>query len=677
MNRLVFFLSLFLTSLLLSTFIHAQSCFDSDGLNYYKKGYVMFDDTVYYDNCVNKRVLIEGYCSGNYFNTMTHYCPSDCSNGSCINPPCKFTQDSWEKVTNYSPGEDAIRRVATDSQGNIIAVGWDYINVIFNWRVIKYDSLGRELWMNTSFNARANDVAIDSQDNVIVVGYSGIGTASKWKIMKFNPSGSVIWDKIISYNGGSAWVVATDSQDNIIVGGIDNAPGNYEWRIVKYNSVGVMLWENVTNYGLTAGDQIFGVATDSQNNIIVGGFTSDTVGNNDQWRTMKYNSAGVMLWTNATDYSSGNDMIRDVEVDSQDNIIVVGNDVIPGNNEWRIVKFNSAGSVLWENVTDYTSNGDISYGVGVDTKNNIIVAGIENSFVGGDSKMRVMKYSSAGSELWSNAVNPTTGDDQFYDATSDLEDSMILGGYDSLSGKEWRIMKYSFTGTDPICDGRSPETSWCDGNIKRSCNSICQHSDENCKNYGYDYNCIDGKCITCTGTISLSLSRNPALVNEKVTATISGLSGCDGKNVYVSLIQGTEELYACNCILSGNGCPCPFNALYTNTGPSYNYIAKIDKNGNGVYEADEKSFQTLYVQCVAVGQSCDTALSSNPCCSPNSCLTDYTTGKKICTQGGGGGGFKTPIMMMNINNLTVIVVAIAVVILAAVFVVFKSFAKKE
>jgi uncharacterized delta-60 repeat protein len=367
---------------------------------------------------------------------------------------------SWENVTDYSTGEDAARRFAADSQGNIIAVGWDYISLAFNWRVVKYSPMGSELWVNTSANARANGIAVDSQDNIIVVGYTS-GAPTMWKVVKFNPSGSVLWDKIINYNGGGAWAVATDLQDNIIVGGLDNAPGNYEWHIVKYNSAGVMLWENVTNYGSTTGDEIFGVATDSQNNIIIGGFTSDTVGNSDQWRTMKYNSAGVMLWTNATDYSSGNDIIRDVEVDSQDNIIVVGNDVIPGNNEWRIVKFNSAGSVLWENVTDYTSNGDIAWGVGVDIKDNIIVAGIENSIVSGDSRMRVMKYNSAGSELWSNVVNPTAGDDQFYDATSDLEDSMILGGYDSLSGKEWRIMKYGSAGANPQSCGSMSHENIC------------------------------------------------------------------------------------------------------------------------------------------------------------------------------------------------------------------------
>jgi hypothetical protein len=258
---------------------------------------------------------------------------------------------------------------------------------------------------------------------------------------------------------------------------------------------------------------------------------------------------------------------------------------------------------------------------------------------------------------------------------------MILVGYDSLSGKEWRIMKYNSMVIDPLCDGKYPGISWCDGNIKRSCNSICQHSDENCENYGYDYSCINGKCTTCTGMISLSLSRNPTLANEKVKAIISGLSYCDGKNVYVYRIQGTEELYACNCTLLGNGCSCSFNAPYTATsGVSYDYIVKIDKNNNGVYEADEKASQALYVQCVATGQSCDTAFSSNPCCSSGSCLTDYITGRNTCKysvgSGGGGSGGRRP-LMMNISDLTVIAVVAAVVILITVFVVLRFFARKE
>ncbi len=63
--------------------VYDQSCYDSDGLDYYTKGYVEFDSTRYYDKCVNEEVLIEGYCEEGYFKTKTYYCPSGCENGNC------------------------------------------------------------------------------------------------------------------------------------------------------------------------------------------------------------------------------------------------------------------------------------------------------------------------------------------------------------------------------------------------------------------------------------------------------------------------------------------------------------------------------------------------------------------------------------------------------------------
>ena len=75
---------------------HAQTCYDSDGLDYYTKGYVKFDDTTYYDNCVNGIVLIEGYCAGDHFKTTTNYCTYGCENGKCMAPTTTVKSETTE-----------------------------------------------------------------------------------------------------------------------------------------------------------------------------------------------------------------------------------------------------------------------------------------------------------------------------------------------------------------------------------------------------------------------------------------------------------------------------------------------------------------------------------------------------------------------------------------------------
>ncbi len=81
----------------------------------------------------------------------------------------------WEYPYNISNDHDTARSVAVDSENNIIVVGVDQKPGNMEWRIIKFDKEGNEVW-NKSFDPneteddRAYAVAIDSQDNIIVVG---------------------------------------------------------------------------------------------------------------------------------------------------------------------------------------------------------------------------------------------------------------------------------------------------------------------------------------------------------------------------------------------------------------------------------------------------------------------------------------------------------------------------
>ncbi len=58
-------------------------CKDSDGLNYYNKGYVFFNGRYYYDECINSNTLKEYFCSNNVKDEKIVNCPYGCSNGAC------------------------------------------------------------------------------------------------------------------------------------------------------------------------------------------------------------------------------------------------------------------------------------------------------------------------------------------------------------------------------------------------------------------------------------------------------------------------------------------------------------------------------------------------------------------------------------------------------------------
>jgi hypothetical protein len=76
-----------------------------------------------------------------------------------------------------------------------------------------------------------------------------------------------------------------------------------------------------------------------------------------------------------------------VDVDSLDNVIVVGDDA---NSGWRIMRFDSSGNSLW-NYTYSSGSGSIAYDVTTDSNNNIIVAGYQ----GTNSAWRIMKFNPA------------------------------------------------------------------------------------------------------------------------------------------------------------------------------------------------------------------------------------------------------------------------------------------
>ena len=139
--------------------------------------------------------------------------------------------------------------------------------------------------------------------------------------------------------------------------------------------------------------------------------------------------------------------------------------------------------------------------------------------------------------------------------------------------------------------------------VKEKC--VCYYasahiSEANCKE-GEEPICTNEgwKCKgKCSGTVVLTLSPNPSPPSQKVKATISGLSGCDGKEVYVREGSCSGAL-KCSCKVSGSGCSCTFTA-----GGSCNplsqptYYACIDKNGDGDYSDEgENDYEVLKMDC--------------------------------------------------------------------------------
>ena len=228
-------------------------------------------------------------------------------------------------------------------------------------------------------------IAIDPSGNIVVVGYTTTNANGRdiW-LRKYNPAGGVIWTRIVTSIGNAfdeGRAVATDADGNIVATGYTWAGSDARdiW-VRKYNSAGTTQWTDTVSGDDGDQDEGRGIATDSAGNVIVTGFIDAGGNGRDVW-LRKYNPNGGVTWT-ATHNApqNGTDIGHDVEVDSEDNIIV-GGSVFRGtqqDNVW-VGKYDSDGDPLWvmehNNADAFLS--DTAQGIAVDSEDNVTVVGFE------------------------------------------------------------------------------------------------------------------------------------------------------------------------------------------------------------------------------------------------------------------------------------------------------------
>ncbi len=287
--------------------------------------------------------------------------------------------------------EDYAECVAVDNSNNIIVTGYCTIGGDYDYFTVKYDSSGTILWQGTLDNNGLYDiargVAVDNANNIIVTGYCDIGSDCVYLTVKYDSSGTIIWADTLS-NGpwDSAFDVAVDNANNIIVTGYTSTGVNNDYFTVKYDSSGTILWQDIIDNHQF--DQAYSVAVDNSNNIIVTGCSGEPFSDYDYF-TVKYNSSGTILWQDTLDNSDHDDVAYSVAVDNANNIIVTGYCTTGGDYDYFIVKYDSSGTILWQGTLD-NGNDDIAHGVAIDNAHNIIVTG--KSYIGGNFDYFTVKY---------------------------------------------------------------------------------------------------------------------------------------------------------------------------------------------------------------------------------------------------------------------------------------------
>ena len=246
------------------------------------------------------------------------------------------------------------------------------------------------------------------------------------------------WIKTYDGTGNDeAYAVATDSNNNVIVTGFSEINGNIKCYTIKYDTYGTEIFHSISNKPNIC--KAYDVAVDSQNNIIISGCCYNTNGHYDYY-IAKYDSNGNEQWNKTYD-SGGQDTAYGIAVDSNDNVVVTGQ----ASSNYYTIKYNKYGIEIW-NKTYATFHEDCAKSVTIDLFDNIIVTGYV--FTSNSRDWHTIKYDPDGVELW----NRTYSNGNYNSAngvTVDSENNVIVvGTVYTGSNSNIYVIKYDENGNE-------------------------------------------------------------------------------------------------------------------------------------------------------------------------------------------------------------------------------------
>jgi len=370
-----------------------------------------------------------------------------------------FSQVTEEWVARYNGPEnsyDEAYAIALDSSGNIYVTGMSWSGTSSDYATIKYNSSGVEQWV-ARYNGTANaddwarGIAVDSSGNVYVTGWSyGSGTYYDYATIKYNSAGVQQWVARYTSPGNSwnkAYAIVLDSSGNVYVTGKSWGSGtDDDYATIKYNSAGVEQWVARYNGPGNSADWAYAIALDSSGNVYVTGMS---YGSGTYWdyATIKYNSAGAQQWVKR--YSgpgNGWDEAYAIAIDSSGNVYVTGESYGGSGtyDDYATIKYNSSGVQQW--VARYNgpgNSGDEASAIALDSSGNVYVTG--NS--GGD--YATIKYNDAGVQQWVARYNGLGNDTDWAEAIAlDSSGNVYVTGesYGSGTDRDYATIKYNSSG---------------------------------------------------------------------------------------------------------------------------------------------------------------------------------------------------------------------------------------
>lgn len=298
------------------------------------------------------------------------------------------------KVVSDLRNIDQAFDLAFQQDGKIIVIGWILPNSNIDFLVSRYDvngnldpTFGNGGRVTTDFAGThdlANAVAIQNDGKIIVAGSVGDGLGGyHFGLSRYNSDGSL--DSSFGNNGKVITRISSDEEANdlvlqsdgkIIVVGVSTPSATKDFTLLRYNPDG-SLDTSFGNSGKVITD-LFGsadiavtVAIDSLGRIVAGGFTHNPSNQTEfDFGIVRYKPDGSLdssFGNNGkinTDFSGGEDEVRDLAIQPDNKIVATGYTVLSSERRnFALARYNTNGTL------------DSSFGVG-----GKVSTSISNSF---------------------------------------------------------------------------------------------------------------------------------------------------------------------------------------------------------------------------------------------------------------------------------------------------------
>lgn len=276
-------------------------------------------------------------------------------------------------------------------------------------------------------------IAVGSTGNIYLSGNYGNPIYAEGLVAKFNSTGTVQWQRGIdggSSNSLSFYGIGLDSSENAYAFGFDGTGDSC--FLAKYNSAGTYQWQRYL-YGSNT-DICYGGTVTPSGDIFITGYTRSGSVTRNAILVAKYDSAGTFQWdTHLYGASSGDAQGDTIAIDSAGNIYVVGTSFVNNaSGELVVIKLNSSGTLVWQRRIGTTGRATSGAGIAIDDDDNIYAVGYHNPTTW--DQLFVVKYNSAGTLQWQNTLGTTTAGTNGYSVALDSKGNIWAAGRTLAAG---------------------------------------------------------------------------------------------------------------------------------------------------------------------------------------------------------------------------------------------------